>query len=192
MVGDCILGLVSKWRFEAPEGGSVTVRKTFVFQPEESVEDESTTAADSCEQAQTSFIEAESAFVVWVSRDTGNTMEERQIAIAQQLEEIPPILEKFSAVIQIGCGNWTAAAYYRLGSMYAVVAENLLNSPMPPEIETDPDLASAYAEELATVAGRFQDEALANWRVGLTVCDDLGVENSWSALIRGELALDED
>lgn len=32
-VGDCILGRVRRWRFDSPEGGSVTVRKTFILSP---------------------------------------------------------------------------------------------------------------------------------------------------------------
>ena len=32
-VGDCVLGRVRRWRFDPPEGGSVTVRKTFILEP---------------------------------------------------------------------------------------------------------------------------------------------------------------
>lgn len=32
-VGDCIIGRVRRWRFDAPDGGSVTVRKTFILSP---------------------------------------------------------------------------------------------------------------------------------------------------------------
>lgn len=32
-VGDCIVGRVRRWRFDSPEGGTVTIRKTFILEP---------------------------------------------------------------------------------------------------------------------------------------------------------------
>lgn len=32
-VGDCVEGRVRRWRFDPPEGGSVTVRKTYILEP---------------------------------------------------------------------------------------------------------------------------------------------------------------
>lgn len=123
---------------------------------------------------------AENAFSEWAEIQIQGSVARQRNIVGEQIQGIPPLVEGYTAIIELNSAEWTLAAYYMVGRVYQAFADKLYAVPIPDEIADDEDLAFAYQLELEDVASRFEDEAVANWRVAMEVGSQSGLVNEWT------------
>lgn len=126
------------------------------------------------------FYLAERDFLEWQAvQITGSASRQRAI-VQDQIEAIPELADRFNAVIELGSAEWTMAAYFMVGRIYQAFADKMYSVPIPDEIADDDLMVEAYQLELEDFASRFEDEAVANWRVAIEVARNIGIVNEWT------------
>jgi hypothetical protein len=76
--------------------------------------------------------------------------------------------------------EWTFAAYFRVGSIYAEFADTLYEAPVPTALsEEDQDI---YQMELEDVGVRYEDTAVERFEVTVQKAAELKVKNKWTDL----------
>jgi len=123
---------------------------------------------------------AENAFAEWAEVQIQGSVARQRNIVGEQIQGIPPLVEGYTQIIELNSAEWTLAAYYMVGRVYQAFADKLYAVPIPDEIADDEDLAFAYQLELEDVASRFEDEAVANWRVAMEVGSQSGLVNEWT------------
>ena len=116
----------------------------------------------------------------------GGQVRQRRIFM-EQMEQIPVLAQDYVSVIDVGSAEWAMAGYYMVGRIYQAFADKMYAVPIPEECLADPVCEEAYIIELEDIAYRFEDEAVANWRVAMTVARELGIVNEWTIQTLREL-----
>lgn len=101
----------------------------------------------------------------------------------QEKERLLKELEKsYFEVFPYKAFEWTFAAYFRVGSIYAEFANTLYDAPVPSALsDDDRDL---YQMELEDVGVRYEDIAVDRFETTVKKAAELKVKNKWTELAR--------
>jgi len=84
----------------------------------------------------------------------------------------------YDQVLVLKSSGWTAGAMFRQGLLYYDFAENLLNAPVPEDL--DEDMQAEYVMALEEFAAPVQEKSLVAFQTAMAFAREKGVYNEWS------------
>lgn len=79
--------------------------------------------------------------------------------------------------------EWSYAAFFRQGNILQLFAEALINAPIPPEIEKEPELVDIYQQTLQEQIDPLEQSAVDMYVKTLELAKENRVFNKWTTLI---------
>jgi len=93
-------------------------------------------------------------------------------------KKLPELAKAYTEVLSLGVGEWGIAALTRIGMAYADLAEKILASPDPGNL--DEEQRMLYRTELENVALPLEDECVTALETALAKAYELTIYNDWT------------
>ncbi len=106
-------------------------------------------------------------------------------SLAAKMKATPLLEADYTAVVEIGSGDWGIAALTRIGMMYQDFARNFVESPDPPGL--DFDQLDLYRSELENRAFPLEEKAIEAYEIALDKSYELGVYNEFTLAAQNAL-----
>lgn len=102
-------------------------------------------------------------------------------AMGEELEEKCRLLlraqNNFIRTIRVGHTGWATAAGYRIGSLYEILYDQLIDLPVPPEL--DGEAREIYLEEVREKVSVLVVKAIKVYEMSLEMAERVGESNEW-------------
>jgi TolA-binding protein len=129
--------------------------------------------------ARARFLEIEDEFADFQARKISGSPK-RQGEILIELIKFMSRLEKdYRSLKRFKVLDWYLAALYRIGSLYQLLSQKMLDAPMPVELKTEEE-RNEYRTQLEDKAGVLERKATANFEIAYNEGKNQGVLNEWT------------
>ncbi|OGR10939.1 MAG: hypothetical protein A2341_11280 [Deltaproteobacteria bacterium RIFOXYB12_FULL_58_9] len=105
--------------------------------------------------------------------------------LMRKLEMVDELQKQFTAVLQIGQGDYGIASLYRVGNVYQDLAKQIFATPCPKRL--DMDQCMIYESELQSRAFPLEEKAIEAFDKALAKAYELGLYNDWLAKAQASL-----
>lgn len=140
------------------------------------------------------FERAKEEFEVWDAKSLGTKVATQQRRIAERIDKMPDLREKFNDVVIVGSAEWTICAKYQQGLIYKRMSDQVAQMP-PPEFSSfeEEDMYYDGAPDegwlgVDAIVRQWEDQALKDWSEdGYPVAQRTGVYNECARSMLAEL-----
>jgi len=112
----------------------------------------------------------------------GKNTKKLEESLKAKKEASQALTKKYAEVLAYK-SEWSYAAFYRQGNILQLFAEALINAPIPPEIEKEPELVDIYQQTLQEQIDPLEQSAVDMYVKTLELAKENRVFNKWTTLI---------
>jgi TolA-binding protein len=138
--------------------------------------------------ARAHFLEIEEDFSEFQIRRISGSAQRQAELLVELSRDLRRLESEYRSLKRFKVLDWYLAALFRIGHLYQLLSQKMLDAPMPAEIRTQEE-RDAYRTQLEDKAGVLERKALANLEIAYNEGKTQGVANEWTARALETLAL---
>jgi TolA-binding protein len=138
--------------------------------------------------ARARFLEIEEDFKVFKARKISGSTQRQGELLVELIKEERKLENDYRSVGRFRVLDWYLAALYRIGHLYQLLSQKMLDAPLPSELKTQEE-KDAYRTQLEDKAGVLERKAIANFEIAYNEGKAQGVQNEWTRLALEALAV---
>jgi hypothetical protein len=137
--------------------------------------------------ARARFLEIEEEFKLFRARKISGSTQRQGEILVDLIKEERRLENDYRSVGRFKVLDWYLAALYRIGHLYQLLSQKMLDAPLPSELKTQ-DEKDAYRTQLEDKAGVLERKAVANFEIAYNEGKNQGVQSEWTRLALEALA----